>query len=396
MPGRTRSRAKTSDGSHTVMPSGTTTLSQNTEYSETTTDVTGNPHGENVFNLKRTTKMVTPFSGNSKTGVPDNIYGTYSNYWPTYIRSTLVTHQSVSGLKSNNDMAVQVLAVSNPSKPVVDLPLFFAEMKDFPGMAESIARVFMRRQHMLTDLSETWLNTNFGFMPLLNDLKAMTQFQEEMDNRIKKLYAMNNGKGLHSKVKGPTEVVHTVLGNQILDTSDGTTRCRVDRLTSVTQWGTTRWRPDPNKPLPSSHSEMVQLARKAALGLTPSASTAWNLIPWSWMADWFSNVGQFLNAHRNTVPAVHSPVCVMRHSKTTWSGKRHLPDNYPELKGGDFTAIREDKVRAVMPFVLPTANLGELISPRQVSILSSLAILRLPQDIQADLRRAARYVIVRR
>jgi hypothetical protein len=112
-----------------------------------------------------------------------------------------------------------------------------------------------------------------------------------------------------------------------------------------------------------------RLARKAVFGLSFEPEDAWNLIPWTWMIDWFSNCGEWLEAHNNRIPCSPERVCIMTKTETVCVWIRTDSLSYT---GGECYALRTTKSRALssgsaeawLPF----------ISERQLSILGALHI----------------------
>jgi hypothetical protein len=223
--------------------------------------------------------------------------------------------------------------------------------------------------------------------PLVSDIQTLVDHVGSVDKTAKKIYALNNKKGIHSKVKAGSDVKYSKLSNHLVESGIGTIRADVERITSGQKWATTRWSADPDKMPPSTHEEILAMARRAAFGLDVSVDTIYNGIPWSWLVDWCGNMGDYISTFRNTIPAKHSKVCVMTHTKTTYSAKVSAPQ-YPDLTGkGDFNISRETKVRAVMPFVLPELSLP-FLDERQTTILGSLAIQKIPRDLLLGIRRS--------
>ncbi|UJQ85759.1 MAG: putative maturation protein [Koroslivirus allofaecihabitans] len=389
MTARTRSRSQTSIGSQKIAPSGANPSYTNTSYSETCNDVIHDYPRDHTLTLDKTIRDVQPFSGDTKTSPTDSTYGhSYSNYWPTYPRTTAVNHLAVSGVPSNNEVAIDTVNRSNPSNPVVDLPLSFYELKDLPMLVMQVHRNLraFRGPNGNSQAAIRWtqevagniLAFEFGIKPLISDIQKLVRFQTEVAKRVSLLDKLYNKGGLRYKSR-PSNHSSYSRTSVTADSSAGIVPCTVDTITTVSKWGSTRWSPDPSAPRPATQDDLLALATKAAYAREITLDSLWNAMPYSWMVDWFSNMGDYINSHRNTVPAVHSSACVMTHTKTTMTGKCNRA-SYSNLKGGDFTLTRETKSRAVMPFLLPEAHIP-FLNERQVSILGSLAVTRIPRNL---------------
>lgn len=118
----------------------------------------------------------------------------------------------------------------------------------------------------------------------------------------------------------------------------------------------------------------MNLARRAVLGLTIDASTLWNAMPWSWLIDWYSNMGDFFEANRNIVPVQPGNVTIM--SQTSTISNVTPASSYPFLTGGTMNLEYISKDRDV--FSGATLNAGlTMLDARQTSILAALGITRL-------------------
>lgn len=153
-------------------------------------------------------------------------------------------------------------------------------------------------------------------------------------------------------------------------------------LNSVTTVRTTvfvRWRPTgvPPRFLGIEDADIHATATRALLGMTDTfvdPSSIWEMLPFSWLADWCSNAGDYLAAHRNIVGAVPDKIQVMQYSLTeqkvsiwnggdvgvnllSWTSKEVL--RYHETKRREPVSLT---IEAHMPF----------LKERQVAILSDI------------------------
>jgi hypothetical protein len=352
----------------------------------------GNEHSLNIIRIQ---KYYEGIGGNSKTSPLDSTYITYDGkYMTTFQASNHATHLPFAGLPSDNEVAINTLAVSNPSRPSIDVPLFLYELREIPDCLKYLTSYLKRTGQPLPfdvvrDVGGLVLTAEYGVKPLVSDIKKLFDFAQHVkraEDRIRRLYSPG---GIHSKVRmGGKEAVYVshARSTPVLDSAGGyVMNGVVDTITTRSIWGTTRWSPDPAKPMPQTDEEMMALVRRVAFGADVSVQTLWNAMPWSWLADWAGNMGSYLGTFRNTVPAVHSKVCVMRHTKTTQSIS--ATSLGPEMTGGkSFTTVREQKQRTVMPFVLPETHLPDVLDARQWSILGSLALQRIPKDTMRFVR----------
>jgi hypothetical protein len=271
-------------------------------------------------------------------------------------------HIIVPDQPSDALLAADLLARTNPSRPVVDLPIAIYELKDMPGLLRDEGNKIFR------GLAAGHLANQFAIAPLISDLTSLMNFSDEVAKRQRELERLVSG-GLRRKrdlwagssTAGPLSII-AQSGDNV------TVTLRVDKATQRKVWGYVVWTPDNPKLM---KGDMRAIARKAVLGLTVDFSTAWNAIPWSWLVDWCSNVGDILIAKRNIVGASHGPVQLMTQTTTT-AVARQDPITGFVTPGGWKEVSKQRRTVAYVPVdvQLPILNL------RQLSILGSIGVTR--------------------
>jgi hypothetical protein len=220
------------------------------------------------------------------------------------------------------------------------------------------------------------LGFEFGWKPLYNDLKDILSFQQQVDKRIVELNRLYSEKGLKRRLDLFNETVAT-SSSKTIETGGGRTLSVIEyRLTRVQSWGTIRWRPT-KVPVDLRRQDLGRIARKLVFGIQHKGVDglqAWNALPFSWLADWFSNYGEWLAANRNVIPAAPTgPSNIMTLSETYYSWVR--TDGYRfQIKGGDGQRVLRTKARAQSSGTL-SATLP-LATARQLGILAALNLQR--------------------
>jgi len=267
----------------------------------------------------------------------------------------------------NTLLAAKLLAGTNPSRPVVDLPIFVYELREIPDLLRKEGGGWLRK------LASTNLKYHFGIKPLVSDLLSLLNFSDEVAKREKELNALASS-GLRRRRHLWSGVVtgSTSRAFQTLDFNTGTQV--VPKTTASRVWGFVEW--FPSESLKLMKGDHRALARKAVLGLTVDFSTAWNAIPWSWLIDWCSNVGDILIAHRNIVGAYHGPIRIMETTTTHGNFDQTLVKNVGSYReyGSPFHFRTVTKTRRTSTASL-SAHLP-ILSARQLSILGSIAVTR--------------------
>lgn len=272
------------------------------------------------------------------------------------------------GEGTNALYAAQAAARTNPSRPYVDTSTNILELGDLVYLIRDLGRNFLSRAGSAN------LTYQFGIAPLVGDLVKLFNFQDQLNRRVAEIERLSGPKGLRRTVTCAN--LSKVGTTQVSLQSNGTSL-----NSGLVPWTSTcmikahvRWRASADlKPL-IAHAGMRAIARQAVLGLEVDASTAWELIPWSWLIDYGVNVGTYFKAHRNTIPAELLGVHIMKHTRTEYRNKS-LPFMSNQLGVcSAWRMTRDQKLRTPTPVTL-TAHFP-FLSGKQVGILASLAVTR--------------------
>lgn len=272
--------------------------------------------------------------------------------------------------------ATELMKRTNPSRPEVMLPVSIVELRELPALVRHLGRQLRpngRPRNVPRSLAEANLTWQFGWAPLIGDVNKLIQFSDITDSRVKELKKLTTSTGLRRRVKLGQGVTSQKTPSVTIQSVGTTYTAQVEKITSYLQWGTIRWKSD--NLLGASDAKLKSLARRAVLGLgtdmSSIASNLWELIPWSWLIDYYANVGDYLQAHNNTVPSYPTGICVMTTMNTTTIFK---PNSHSWLSGGDATISYITKDRDIRSAALAAGI--PFLSGRQMSILGSLAVVR--------------------
>lgn len=273
--------------------------------------------------------------------------------------STVWGHLAISGRPTDAVLATKLLAETNPSRPVVDLPLFVYELKEIPELLRKEGGHWLRR------IASHNLQYQFGWKLLIQDLQRLVLFQDFVHGRMKELESLQKS-GLRRKRQLWSGSNTGTAVRWLQSNGFSTGNVNLPKATTQRVWGHVVWYPD--EVGPTNLTDLRSRARSAVLGLTVDPSTAWNALPWSWLVDWCANVGDYLAAKRNIVGAHPSEVLIMDTRSTTISWQYSHPNVSP-WSGGTISKSR----RRATPDI--DASLPWL-SPRQLSILGSIGVTR--------------------
>lgn len=258
--------------------------------------------------------------------VPDFTYGTATNFLATYCRNATYTKLPLLTQPSPASSMTTLLARTNPSRPDYVPLTLLQDLVDIPRMLKDVGRLITTPKRKLLNLKEVGnqhLGFQFGWKPLFQDVKDLLDLQSHIHRRLLELQRLNNLGGLKRRIRlgvwgDAATNLRTLESLEVFWTATESVDSQSIR------WGTVRWLP--NVPLPPSTSRDAELnrqARKVVLGLSLESTLkgAWDLIPWSWLIDWFSNVGDFALQFSNTIPATSHDACIMTHTETQFRYK---------------------------------------------------------------------------
>jgi hypothetical protein len=334
-------------------------------------DEVGSKKIDHPFSVVRRHKTFIPLNGDKMTD-----YGSwtstsrFTNYPGTIFAWTGRT-QVLPGI---NPGALRnlVLARTNPSRPDADLSVAVAELRDLPQLLKQAGDTLLKFG------AGTFLAWEFGWKPLVKDLEALLNFQRLTDRRIREIRSLHDHGGLRRRVQLQSTVLAPYREERGIDSQSGAyIGAMCETISSQRIWGTSRWLPSKAGLPPPSDFEIGQQAARAVYGLTIDAATAWNLIPWSWLIDWFTGAGTMLTTQRNTVGATVSSACVMVHNRHVTKITRTSGPLW--ISGGGGQIVNETKNRYVGLAPSITAAFP-LITGRQVAILGALNVMRVPRN----------------
>ncbi|DAD51780.1 maturation protein [ssRNA phage Gerhypos.1_27] len=293
--------------------------------------------------------------------------GFFSSYFNNYVadicRGSVIDHLGTDS-PSNSYCATQGAARTNPSRPSIDIPVEAGQL------AEIVSVLRYRGAGIIRQLAGSNLELQFGILPVVEDLDKLMRLSHFIEARIPELQRLRSNRGLrrtigigsYSAVDRPNLFIQSqnLLLRQVFDVS-----------TTETIKVHTRWMPDGSYDHLAGDPALRALATLAVTGATLDASTAWELMPWSWLIDYFGNIGDYFRSSRNIVGATLSDVSVMRHAVTTALTQ--------PIVGSDFffegcRSFKSDKRRDTS-FVSMSANLN-FLSENQVGIVASIAATR--------------------
>jgi hypothetical protein len=249
------------------------------------------------------------------------------------------------------------------------------------------------RNGIARDASSDYLNVQFGWRPLINEITDFANVVTKFDTVLAQ-YERDSGKVVRRRYEFPIETSSSnwiendnpILaalawpGNLFQPSTGGASSVSVVEETSIRRWFSGAF----TYYLPSEYDSRSKIGRIALLadrlGLTPTPDTVWELTPWSWAVDWFSNTGDVISnvSDFGTGGLVMHYGYLMEHSiraRTYYQERSGYRINGKPVPAGPLTLVTETKVRRqANPFGFGVTWEG--LSTFQASILAALGISR--------------------
>lgn len=287
------------------------------------------------------------------------------------------------------------IARTIPTNSAADVATFLGELRE--GLPSIIgSAMFKSGFRDYRKVGGEYLNVEFGWKPLISDVQKFYTAVKDSDKILAQL-RRDSGRNVRRKYRFPieTDTTETVMltgrtaspwpinntGYQVL-VSNGA-NARLTKTTKVTRevWfsGCYTYYLDPGD---TAMGKAVRFQQEAAklLGLELTLETLWNLAPWSWAVDWFTNVGDVIH----NMVAFSQDGLVMRygylmetaiHEETyTMTGIKSQQGNIPDSLTETFRTISKTRIKA-SPWGF---GFNGGISNRQLAIVAALGISRGP------------------
>jgi len=309
---------------------------------------------------------------------PTNPYGLP---WPAPI------HSDDSAMDA---LGATAIARCKPTNSVADAATFLGEtLKDgLPHLVGS--QSWEPRTRAAKKAAKEYLNVEFGWKPLLNDIRSFATAVKHADSVLKQ-FERDSGKTVRRRYNFPVErhVEETVIATNARPWTPASNSYWFDdalgTVTKTVETVTSRWFSGAfTYHLPTgsdTRSAMTRYALEAdkLFGILPTPETLWEIAPWSWAVDWFSNTGDVVS--NLTDWAIYGLVMrygyMMEQSIVRHTYSYEGPPGFVGLEGfvQPFSLVREvKKRRQANPFGFGVTWEG--LSPTQGLIAAALGLVR--------------------
>lgn len=275
--------------------------------------------------------------------------------------SAATSTNTLPAISSDASFATAARAAKNPSRPHVSLGVALAEMKDLPKLVRIAGNSIKGK------LGSGYLSWSFGWKPLYNDLVGLSGFAVAFEQRKKELRRLAERGGLKSKYTGRSKdnQIDIVFrqSSPLIETSLAQVRAIETVLSTRRRWAVMRWVPTLPPSILRDDSARAKLLAQQMLGLHGSQflSEAWEVLPWSWLVDYFVDVGDFLTASNNSIASLRgNTMCVMTHTRHDCT---RTPYEYPSYLGVSTAhGLLETKKRSLQSGLTPISASIPIIS----------------------------------
>jgi len=271
-------------------------------------------------------------------------------------------------------LATSAYANINPNRASVDIPLFLFELRELPGMIKDLGDYLLKnsikKKLSPRELAKQNLAFQFGWKPLLSDLQKLLKLHDSIQDRMRFFDKLNEGaQTVARNVRNDSSVEMSVF--------DGLHFAYFDKKYEYKDkvWYTAKLSAD----VPIDKPSRDMAAFRATTGFSQPTSTIWNAIPWTWLIDWFSNIGDVLSANSGLISFDVGQMCVMRmRSATATYSFAGIKPGYESI-GYSVNAprqrvvLKERRIYTAPPFIQLDLS---LLNDKQKGILGSLVLAR--------------------
>lgn len=345
---------------------------------EVCNDTVGNFGGDNVFLLTRFREYDRSMDGRTANGWAfRDIF-----LWDAAIPGHRIGDSLSSG--QINAHALKAQGITNPNRPSVSIPTFIGELKDLPGLIRSFGLKHLKGvlqygnwKAFPKEVAGKHLAWRWGIKPMISDLRKMMDFVGKAERRRQELKSLKANGTLNRSVKVDNSTDKEILNDQPLWSQGASVRGFRTTITKRRVWVSVKWKASDPASIPDPTPGFDE-AWKSVMGFNAhgAVATAWELLPWSWLIDWFAGIGDLIAAKNNAIGVTPTSTCVMCETRTV----SYFTLTYctPGVAvSGDIGGYRVTKRRT--PCATPSPiNLSflPLLEADKWSILGSLAIQR--------------------
>lgn len=221
-------------------------------------------------------------------------------------------------------LGATLVSRATPTRPTFGLARSIGELKK-DGIPDIIGGTILRdKTHALKDTGDEYLNAQFGWAPLMSDVRKFAQTVKDSNHLIRS-HSKSGQKHVRRRRSFPTEssfetyqgsdgILLPSILNTFADVTAGTSYLKEIWFSGAFKY----YIPVPDNLL--GRIEYYEQQSNLLLGTRLTPQVVWQLAPWSWAVDWFSNTGDVIS----NISALTSDSLVMQygyvmcHTERSW------------------------------------------------------------------------------
>jgi len=254
--------------------------------------------------------------------------------------------------------------VTQQMDTTVSIANFLYELKG--GLKSLLPRLI---KNPLALASGNWLWWNFGFLPLVNDIKKLLTLVADINKQLDHLKRVN-GRQVTVRYKG--HWTNNDLGGQVVSPCE---KNSVNPGSALVEWEDAKIAINirANYNLDLKGADVFIKAMASALGLLDPVSIVWQAIPYSFIVDWFVNADKWIEDNIDTLQPFTGTIqmCGADHTirKRTMLAFPYKTNNNGSFELVDRVLIRAYHRRAACP---NDDGTDDGLTPTQLSLLLAL------------------------
>lgn len=211
--------------------------------------------------------------------------------------------------RENDTWSQLFVQKSHPFLAEYSVPVAIKELAEVAGMFKLVAKTFAGF------VGGAYLNYRFGWKTFLDDVRTLHSITKNIEHRIREFeFLLKHGQTRKRLQVGvwnnttvdPNVTIHSVYATLI--------KGRVTTTRHMKMWITGTWGVTGQVLLPVDELSRFNLAVQTAFDLGEvDAITLWEMVPFSWLVDYFYSIGPALAGQHMRYQLQAYDICIMRH-----------------------------------------------------------------------------------
>lgn len=263
---------------------------------------------------------------------------------------------------------------SIPTIPPASLAVTLGELRE--GLPRLPGSILSRSGKAASGSASEYLNFQFGVLPTIADVKSLIDAAKNSEEFLAQLHRdegriIRRRRVLLDAADQTVTRTHSASPHPYAYRYNDTVGSKLGLCTHTTKVRRKVWFSGAFQyrfpRVDSWLEELIEFDR--VYGVIPNAAAAWELIPWSWLVDWFSNVGDVVS----NISYLGRDGLMMR-----WGYiMAHTTTDTVYTNGGFESRVRRDVKQRLRASPFGFGLKPRDLSPKQLAILASLGISRM-------------------